>query len=121
MLAFNVCGIRKLRSKYVIAASGLTVGPTHALGWLSGSGSKLGAAAPEQVINAASFPVLEKANESQLYATRPVNTPAPPRRALPSRSIQLNPRRGDHSTCVSMKSAVFTANTLLSSESLVTG
>src|SRR3954451_14329112 len=113
--------MRNFWSKYVTAASGLTVGPTQALGCWSGSGSKSGAAAPEQVISAASLPVLENANESQLYATRPVNTPAPPRSALASRGTQLNPRRGDHSTCVSMKSAVFTPKPLFKSESLVTG
>src|SRR5690348_5070326 len=88
-VALSDCGSLKSHTKYETDAADVgTTPPAHVEGCAAGSATKSGAAAFAQLSSTAPVPVLEYANDTQLYGSRPVKIPTMPRTAVPSRALQ---------------------------------
>src|SRR3978361_319146 len=80
---FTLCGSLKSFTKYESDAAEGALPVVHDVGCAFGSATKFGAPAPEQLSSSAPVPVFEYANDIQLYGSRPVKMPMPPRIAVP--------------------------------------
>src|SRR3569833_4177665 len=99
----RLCGSLKSWTKYESDAADGCDPVVHDEGCAFGSAMKFGTPAPEQLSSSAPVPVFEYANDIQLYGSRPVNTPTPPRTAVPWRTSQWKPRRGESCVTGEMK------------------
>src|SRR6476619_4952627 len=87
--ALSACGSLKSFTKYESDAADVgTTPPAHVDGCAAGSATKSGAAAFAQFRSTAPVPLFEYAIDIQLYGSRPVKIPTPPRTAVPSRALQ---------------------------------
>src|SRR6476661_6898136 len=119
--SFVLCGSLKSFTKYESDAAEGADPVVHDVGCAAGSATKLGTPAPEQLGSNAPVPVFEYTYDIQLYGSRPVKIPARPRIAVPSRTSQWKPSRGDHCVTGAMNSLVLIPNLLAASASFCRG
>src|SRR3569833_2009122 len=99
----RLCGSLKSLTKYESAAADGCEPVVHDEGCAFGSATKCGTPAPEQLSSSAPVPVFEYANDIQLYGSRPVNTPTPPRTAVPWRTSLKKPKQDKNNNTNEMK------------------